>query len=83
MVLAADLPQVFIIGGAVLFEEAFAKDLITKIFLTTVHAEVDGDAIFYLPNEAAWKVTEVDARQADDKNEYAFTFKTLEKAPSD
>ena len=78
--LAKEDKEVFIIGGAVLFAEAFAKKLIDKIYLTTVHAEVDGDVIFHLPNEEDWKIIEVDARQADEKNEYAFTFKTLVKA---
>ena len=71
--------EVFIIGGAGLFQDAFEQDLIDKVYLTTVHAEVEGDVIFHLPNEDQWKITEVDARQADDKNEYAFTFKTLVK----
>ncbi|MEM6632389.1 MAG: dihydrofolate reductase [Bacteroidota bacterium] len=80
LALAKAEKEVFIIGGAVLFEEAFANNLIDKVYLTTVHAEVEGDVIFFLPNENNWKITEVDARQADEKNEYAFTFKTLVKA---
>ena len=77
--LAQGEEEVFIIGGAGLFQDAFEQDLIDKVYLTTVHAEVEGDVIFHLPNEDQWKITEVDARQADDKNEFAFTFKTLIK----
>ena len=79
MELTREDSEVFIIGGAGLFQDAFEQDLIDKIYLTTVHAEVEGDVIFHLPNEEQWEITEVDARQADDKNEYAFTFKTLVK----
>lgn len=79
MELAQGDSEVYIIGGAGLFEDAFEQNLIDKVYLTTVHAEVEGDVIFHLPNEDQWKITEVDARQADDKNEYAFTFKTLVK----
>ena len=77
--LAQGDPEVYIIGGAMLFKEAFAKDLIDKVILTTVHADVEGDVIFHLPNEEEWEIIEVDARQADGKNEYAYTFKTLIK----
>jgi len=79
MKLCKDEPEVCIIGGAVVFEEAFEKDLIDEVKLTIVHAEVDGDVFFRLPNEDQWKVVEVDARQADDRNEYAYTIKTLIK----
>jgi dihydrofolate reductase len=72
--------EVCIIGGAQLLKEAFERDLVDKIYLTRVHAEVDGDISFEIPNKKQWKITEVDARQADDKNEHAFTFVVMLRA---
>ncbi len=75
-------PEVCIIGGSFIFEEAFNKGMIDKVCLTIVHAEVEGDVIFDKSFDEGWNVVSVDARQADDDNEYAYTFKTLEKITS-
>ena len=76
----AQEPETLIIGGAALFNEAFEKDLVGRIYQTLVHAEVDGDVLFPLPQADQWKIISVDAQQADDKNEFAYTFRTLERA---
>jgi len=75
----AEEPETLIIGGAALFKEAFEGELVGRIYQTLVHAEVEGDIIFPLPTPEAWKIVAVDAHQADDKNEYAYTFRTLER----
>ncbi len=74
-----DEERVFIIGGAVVYNEAFEKGLVDEAIETLVHAEVDGDTFFHPPLEQGWALTEVDARQADDRNEYAFTFRNWKK----
>ncbi len=71
-------PEVFLIGGAQLFRSAFEQKLVDKIYFTLVHAEVEGDVFFKIPDSSHWKVTHVDSNQADDKNEFAYTFITLE-----
>jgi len=72
-------PEICIIGGSYIFKEAFTKEIIDKVYLTIVHAEVDGDIFFNKSFDEDWEVISIDARQADDKNEYAYTFKTLVK----
>ena len=69
--------EVFVIGGAQLFKTAFEECLIDKIYFTLVHAEIEGDTFFEIPNRNRWKITNVEANQADDKNEFAYTFITL------
>lgn len=70
-----DEAEVFIIGGAELLQQAFDKGYIGRVCQTLVHADVEGDTHFVLPD--GWKATSIDARQADDKNEFAYTFVEL------
>lgn len=71
--------KAFVIGGAGLFAESIAKGLVDTIFFTRVHAEVDGDVFYPLPDEKEWEIVEVASNQADEKNEFAYTYITLEK----
>lgn len=76
----ANDPEVVIIGGAQLYKEAFAKGLVGRLYQTLVHADVEGDTLFQLPNPGQWTITWVEAQQADEKNEYAYTFRQLDKS---
>ena len=79
MVLLQEEPEIFITGGAGVYKESIEKGYVNKIYETLVHAEVEGDTFFELPNPEEWEIIEVDARQADDRNEHAYTFRTLTK----
>lgn len=70
---------IFLIGGAMLFHEAIDKGMVTCIYETLVHADVDGDVFFELADPEDWNIIEVDAHQADEKNEFAYTFRKLER----
>ncbi|MCB0786456.1 MAG: dihydrofolate reductase [Flavobacteriales bacterium] len=74
--------DLFIIGGGQIYAEAFLQDIVDRIFLTVVHAEVDGDVYFPELGDA-WQVVEEQFHPADVRHEHAFTFKTLERAPRD
>lgn len=71
--------DVFIIGGAQILKEAFEKNLVNEIRQTLVHADVEGDVKMDFLNENEWEIASVDAQQADDKNEFAYTFLVLKK----
>lgn len=71
-------PDVFIIGGSEIFNQAFDRDLIDILYVTLVHADLDGDAVVKLP-EDGWEITHIDARQADLHHEFAYTFKTMSR----
>ena len=69
--------EIMIIGGAQTYAEALP--LVTRAYVTDVHADIDGDTVF--PALAAGKWREV-ARQdfsACEKNPYTYSFVTLER----
>ncbi len=67
--------KVFLIGGSVLLTYAFEKNLVDAMYETLVHAEVEGDTFITPVWEQRFELTAVDARQADEKNEFAYTFR--------
>jgi dihydrofolate reductase len=78
---ALELPQVrgekevFIIGGAQIYNEAMSRA--DKLYLTHVHATVDGDT-FFRYNPAEWKLIKSERHEADEQNKYAFTIQVLD-----
>ncbi len=64
--------EVMIIGGAQIYKLALDNDLVTRIYLTRVHQEPEGDAFFPELSEDVWKEVERDERDG-------FSFLTLEK----
>ncbi|WNJ19436.1 dihydrofolate reductase [Pontibacter sp. G13] len=72
-----DAEQISIVGGATIYEAAFEAGIIDKVYKTLVHAEVEGDATFDIPQPELWQISNVDAHQADSKNEFAYTFLEL------
>ncbi|MDX1907131.1 MAG: dihydrofolate reductase [Bacteroidia bacterium] len=73
----ADEARVWITGGASIYEDTIRSGLVTKIYETLIHAEVDGDTFFRLPDPDAWEITAAESHQADARNEYAYTYRTL------
>lgn len=62
--------EVFIIGGAQIYNEAMP--LVDKLYLTDVHAKIEGDTFFrYEP--ADWRLEWSEYHPADIENKYAFT----------
>jgi dihydrofolate reductase len=70
--------ECFIIGGGEVYRQAMAEGLVDKIYLTQVHAEVEGDAWFRLPDETQWEVLNRTFHPADEQHAYAFDFIELE-----
>ena len=69
--------EAFVIGGAGIY--ARALDATDRIYLTEVHAEVDADVFFPEFDLDNWVETQHIDHPADEKNQYAFTFKMLER----
>lgn len=74
---AGDAPQVMIIGGAALYAEALP--LAQRIYLTRVHAAVDGDVRFPPLERRDWRVASSERRAADTRHAYPMTFEVLER----
>jgi dihydrofolate reductase len=76
-------PEPFILGGAEIFRQTLARA--TRMYVTQVHAEVEGDT--FMPefddvNE--WKLIDREDFEADEKNDYPFSFLTYERiAPAE
>jgi len=69
--------EVFIIGGGQIYEISMPH--VDRIYLTEVDLEVDGDVFFPEIDEDNWTLIEETKHQADEKNEYDYTFKVLER----
>jgi dihydrofolate reductase len=65
-------PEVFVIGGADIYRQAIgAAD---RMYLTLVHAEVNGDTYFPEFDMRDWKETSRTRHEADEKNLHAYSF---------
>ncbi len=69
--------EVFIIGGAILFQQMLSR--VQRLYLTIVHHEFVGDAYFPEINLAEWRELDRTDHQADAENKYAYSFLTLEQ----
>jgi dihydrofolate reductase len=69
--------EVFVCGGAEIY--AHALSAANRMYLTQVHAQVDADTFFPEFDASTWRETETSFQQADEKNQYAFTFKVFER----
>lgn len=69
--------EVFIIGGAQLY--AYALPFADRIYLTEIDATIDGDAFFPEINPDEWQETMREFHGADEKNDYDFSWVTLDK----
>ena len=70
-----DAPEVMIVGGATIYQQALA--CADTMILTFVEGYFEGDTFFpeWDPNE--WQQTHTESHPADDKNPYSYTFMTL------
>jgi len=71
--------EIFIIGGGQLYKYALENNLIDIVYLTRVHAVIEGDVFFPKLNQSNWKTTHESLHKKDYKHKYDFSFLTLEK----
>ena len=71
--------EIFIGGGAQIFDQALHRA--DRMYLTRVHAEVEGDTFFpEFDDVTEWKLVDVEHCDADEKNQYPYSFLTYERA---
>jgi dihydrofolate reductase len=73
----SDAREIFIIGGGEIFKQTI--NIVSKIYLTRVHATVDGDTFYPELDKEKWKLIDQQSFPADEKNNYAYTFEVWEK----
>ena len=69
--------EIFIIGGGEIYKQSM--DVADRIYMTRVHAELDGDTFFPVIDESKWKLTENLDFPSDEKHLYAYSFQLWEK----
>ena len=70
--------EFFVIGGAGVYAEALP--IATRLYLTQVHAEVEGDTFSPEFDMTEWRIVRSEDHAADEKNTYPFTMMLLERA---
>jgi dihydrofolate reductase len=72
-------PALMVIGGAEIYRQCLPHS--ARIHLTLIHARIEGgDTVFAGWRGPAWVQTSCERHEADDKNAYAYSFITLERA---
>ena len=74
---AGGAEEIMVIGGGQLYE-LFLPEA-QRLYLTRVHAEIDGDAFFPEIVESEWQLVDEEPREADERNEHAYTFQRFER----
>ncbi len=69
--------EICVIGGAALFDLALPRA--GRIYLTEVDASPGGDVFFPAFDETQWTEVQCERYPADDRNQYASTFRVLER----
>jgi dihydrofolate reductase len=75
----ADAEEVMLIGGMSLYKQSLP--LADRLYMTLVHANVEGDAWFPEFDLHDWHQTERSDFPADEKNPHPYSFIVLEKQP--
>lgn len=68
---------VYVIGGAQVY--AATLDVADTLYLTEVHAKIQGDAHFPALDSAKWREVSRERHTADEKNEYSYDFVVYER----
>lgn len=74
---ATNCKEVFVIGGGEVFNQ-YLK-IADKIYMTRVHADIDGDTFFPVIDEKKWKLVSSDDLKKDEKHKYDYSFQLWEK----
>ena len=69
--------EAFVIGGGEIYRQSWPY--LDRIYLTEVDAEPEGDVFFPKMDETEWRELSREVHPADEKNEFAFVFRVLER----
>jgi dihydrofolate reductase len=68
----------FIGGGSQIYRIALARGLVRRMYITRIHAEVEGDTHFPEVDLGVWDLVSQEHHEADEKNEFDYTFEVWE-----
>ena len=78
--LSAEATELCVIGGAAVF--ALALPHASRVYMTAVHASLEGDTWFPLADLRGWRESARLEHPADERHPFAMSFLTLERASS-
>ena len=71
--------HIFIIGGAQVYKQTIAANLVDQLDITQVHHSFDADVYFPEIDSDIWKEVAREEFKADEKNKYDFSFISYKK----
>jgi len=74
---ATNCNEIFVIGGGEIYKQSM--EIADKIYITRVHAALDGDTFFPAIDENKWQLIANQDFAADEKHMYAYSFQTWER----
>jgi dihydrofolate reductase len=77
MRVAGNVDEIMVIGGSEVYEVFLPAA--QRLYLTRVHADVDGDAFFRAVEEDEWQLVSEETRSADERNEFDYSFRIYER----
>lgn len=72
-----EVNEIAVVGGAAIFEAVLPRA--KRLYITEVDAAPDGDVLFPAFNEDDWVEILRESHPAGEKDDHAFTFRTLER----
>ncbi|HIA19243.1 MAG TPA: dihydrofolate reductase [Planctomycetaceae bacterium] len=72
LTLAGDDDEVFVIGGSQVYQ--LALPIVDRLYVTRVHATVDGDTYFPDITTDHWQLQQTESHAADEKNDHDYSF---------
>lgn len=76
--LCAGEEEVFVIGGAAIYNQALKQA--NKIYLTQIHQDFEGDILLFPLDRPIWKETFRQDFEPDSENRFPYSFITFERA---
>lgn len=74
---ATDCKETFVIGGGEIYKEAMS--IADRIYMTRVHAVLEGDTYFPAIDEKTWQLVDNRDFPGDEKHAYAYSFQVWER----
>lgn len=74
-----DETELFVAGGAQIYQRTLEHNLIDRMYLTIVHADIQGDTFFPEFDSADWREVSTTEHPADESHPYPLSFLTLER----
>lgn len=71
--------EAFIIGGGEIYKAALETGLVDRLYITRVHANIEGDTRFPKIDANAWTEVWSEDHLADERHAYAFSFTRLQR----